>query len=112
TSHPTQKSEKLIAKLILASTNTNDFILDPFLGSGTTSVVAKKLGRKCLGIEVDEEYCLLAARRLERAETDIQIQGFEDHVFWERNTIKRQSPRAYTNGLTLFSEELYEPTIS
>ena len=45
TAHPTQKPEKLIAKLILASSNADDFIFDPFLGSGTTSVVAKKLGR-------------------------------------------------------------------
>jgi site-specific DNA-methyltransferase (adenine-specific) len=90
TDHPTQKSEKLLAKLILASTNPGDFVLDPFLGSGTTSVVAKKLGRKCLGIEIDEEYCLLAARRLELAEKDITIQGFSEGVFWERNTLSEQ----------------------
>ncbi|MBQ6727393.1 MAG: site-specific DNA-methyltransferase, partial [Clostridia bacterium] len=46
TAHPTQKSEKLIAKLILASSNVGDLVLDPFAGSGTTAVVAKKLGRK------------------------------------------------------------------
>jgi len=90
TDHPTQKSEKLLAKLMLASTNTGDFVLDPFLGSGTTVVVAKKLGRKALGIEVDEEYCLLSAQRLELAEIDNTIQGFSDGVFWERNTLAEQ----------------------
>ena len=53
TDHPTQKAEKLIAKLVLASTNSGDFVFDPFLGSGTTSVVAKKLGRHYLGIELE-----------------------------------------------------------
>src|SRR5438132_670393 len=70
TDHPTQKSEKLLAKMLLASTNVNDFVLDPFLGSGTTAVVAEKLGRRFLGIEMNKEYCLLAAKRLEIAELD------------------------------------------
>ncbi len=87
TDHPTQKSEKLIAKIMLASSTPNDFILDPFLGSGTSSVVAKKLGRKYLGIDANEEYCLLAERRLELAESDSRIQGLAGGVFWERNTL-------------------------
>ena len=87
TDHPTQKSEKLIAKLVLASTNPGDFVLDPFLGSGTTSVVAKKLGRKYLGIELDETYSLLVERRLEIADSEPEIQGFSNGVFWERNTL-------------------------
>ncbi len=86
TDHPTQKSEKLIAKLLLASSNPGDLVFDPFLGSGTTSVVAKKLGRRHLGIERDEEYCLLAERRLELADSNPRIQGLADGVFWERNT--------------------------
>ncbi len=86
TDHPTQKSEKLLAKIILASTNPGDFVFDPFLGSGTTSVVAKKLERKFLGIELDQEYCLLAAKRIELAGETKTIQGFADGVFWERNT--------------------------
>jgi site-specific DNA-methyltransferase (adenine-specific) len=86
TDHPTQKPEKLVAKLLLASTKPGDFVLDPFLGSGTTSVVAKKLGRRYLGIELDEQYCLLAERRLELAESRPEIQGLRDGVFWERNT--------------------------
>ena len=86
TDHPTQKPEKLIAKIILASTNAADLILDPFAGSGTTAVVAKKLGRDFVAIESDENYCLLAQKRLELAETDKSIQGFADGVFWERNS--------------------------
>ena len=86
TDHPTQKPEKLLAKVILASTNPGDAVLDPFAGSGTTAVVAKKLGRRFTAIERDEEYCLFALKRLEMAETDGTIQGFEDGVFWERNS--------------------------
>lgn len=86
TDHPTQKPEKLLAKVILASTNPGDLILDPFAGSGTTAVVAKKLGRDFVVIESDEQYCQLAAKRLEMAETERSIQGFEDGVFWERNS--------------------------
>jgi site-specific DNA-methyltransferase (adenine-specific) len=93
TNHPTQKSEKLIAKMILASTNDGDTVLDPFLGSGTTSVVAKKLGRRYLGIEINEEYALLAEKRLELAETDPAIQGYANSVFWERNTMAMQKAR-------------------
>ena len=89
TDHPTQKPEKLLAKIILASTNPGDLILDPFAGSGTTAVAAKKLGRDFVIIESDENYCLLAAKRLELAETDKSIQGFEDGVFWERNSQPR-----------------------
>jgi len=90
TDHPTQKSEKLLAKLILASSHEGDTILDPFLGSGTTSVVAKKLGRRFIGIESDETYALLAEKRLERAELQKEIQGFTDGVFWERNSLASQ----------------------
>jgi len=86
TDHPTQKPEKLLAKIILASTNPGDLILDPFAGSGTTAVVAKKLDRRFVAIESDEQYCLLAAKRLEMADTDCSIQGFTEGVFWERNS--------------------------
>ena len=85
TAHPTQKPEKLIARLILASSNPGDLVLDPFLGSGTTSVTASKLGRHYIGIEIDERYCIWAQQRLQRAKADKTIQGYEDGVFWERN---------------------------
>lgn len=85
TAHPTQKPEKLIAKLILASSNENDLILDPFAGSGTTSVVAKKLGRNYIGIEQNPLYCAWAEYRLFQAETDKTIQGYENGIFTKRN---------------------------
>lgn len=88
TDHPTQKPEKLYAKLVLASSREGDTIFDPFLGSGTSAVVAKKLSRHFCGIELNEEYSLLAQKRLELAEKDKSIQGFSDGVFWERNTNK------------------------
>ncbi|AEE96496.1 DNA methylase N-4/N-6 domain protein [Mahella australiensis 50-1 BON] len=87
THHPTQKPEKLLAKIILASSNPGDIILDPFLGSGTTSVVAKKLGRRYVGIEIDNTYCCLAEKRLAAADRDRSIQGYSDGVFWERNSL-------------------------
>jgi site-specific DNA-methyltransferase (adenine-specific) len=86
TDHPTQKPEKLLAKIILASSQEGDLVFDPFNGSGTTTVVAKKLGRQYLGVEIDETYCCLAQKRLDLAASDQGIQGYADGVFWERNT--------------------------
>ena len=65
-SHPTQKPEALMYRIILSSTNKGDIILDPFLGSGTTAVVAKKLQRNFIGIEQDKEYISLAKKRLKQ----------------------------------------------
>ena len=85
TAHPTQKSEKLIAKIMLASSLEGNVVLDPFLGSGTTSVVAKKLNRHYIGIEMEVQYAVWAEQRLAMAEEDRNIQGFSNGVFWERN---------------------------
>ena len=90
TDHPTQKPEKLYAKLVLASSREGDLVFDPFMGSGTACVVAKKLGRRYLGVELDREYCLWAAARLRAADSDRSIQGYSDGVFWERNTQAEQ----------------------
>jgi site-specific DNA-methyltransferase (adenine-specific) len=90
TDHPTQKPEKLLAKIILASSNEGDVVFDPFLGSGTTSVVAKKLKRHYVGIEIENRYAATAEYRLEKAETETDIQGYVDGVFWERNSLKYQ----------------------
>lgn len=87
TDHPTQKPEKLIAKLILASSKENDVVFDPFLGSGTTSVVAKKLNRHYIGIEAELEYCCLAEKRLALAEAHPHIQGYSEGCFYERNIL-------------------------
>jgi len=87
TAHPTQKPEKLIAKLILASSNPGDIVFDPFLGSGTTSVTAAKLDRRYVGIEQNPNYCIWAEKRLELAKQNPQIQGYTNGVFWERNIL-------------------------
>lgn len=90
TDHPTQKPEKLYAKLILASSKPSDNVFDPFLGSGTTAVVANKLGRKYCGVEINHEYCLWAAKRLRQSVYINTIQGYVDGVFWERNSLGDQ----------------------
>ena len=108
TDHPTQKPEKLIAKLVLASSRRGDFVFDPFLGSGTTAVVARKLHRRFCGIEINQEYCCWAAKRLKAAETDPSIQGFSEGVFWERNSLSVQKShkarRSSDATLGLFDE--------
>lgn len=90
TDHPTQKPEKLLAKLLLASSREGDFVFDPFLGSGTTAAVARKLGRRFLGIEMDEIYACLALKRVELANDDPGVQGYAGGVFWERNSLNAQ----------------------
>lgn len=90
TEHPTQKPEKLYAKFILASSKPGDMIFDPFMGSGTAPVVAKKLQRHFIGVEINEEYCLWAAKRLLMADNDTSIQGYCDGIFWERNSLAMQ----------------------
>lgn len=66
--HPTQKPLELIKNYITIGSNENDFILDPFMGSGTTLVAAKQLGRKAIGIEIEEKYCEIAVKRLAQME--------------------------------------------
>ncbi|MCP5062600.1 MAG: site-specific DNA-methyltransferase, partial [Ignavibacteriae bacterium] len=100
TDHPTQKPEKLIAKFILASCPEEGIIFDPFLGSGTTSVVAKKLGRHYFGIEMNEEYAMWAEKRLLNTKDNNSIQGYGDGVFWERNTLSLQKKTIKRNNNT------------
>lgn len=98
TDHPTQKPEKLMAKIILASSNEGDVVFDPFLGSGTTAVVAKKLNRHYCGIELDETYSCLIEKRLQLANEQKTIQGYSDGVFWERNSnVEQQSKKVKQN---------------
>lgn len=63
--HPTQKPEVLLERIILATSKKEDVVLDPFLGSGTTSYVAKKLNRRYIGIEKEEKYYKIAKKRIE-----------------------------------------------
>lgn len=90
TAHPTQKPEKLLAKLILASSKEGDLVFDPFAGSGSALVTAKKLSRRFCGIEQNGQYCAWAEKRLELAEIDCRIQGYAGGVFWERNSLAAQ----------------------
>lgn len=94
TAHPTQKPEKLIAKLLLASSSEGDVVFDPFAGSGTTAVTAKKLGRRFVVVEQNELYCAWAMKRLEMAGKDPSIQGYRGGVFWERNSWAEQLKEA------------------
>lgn len=96
TAHPTQKPEKLIAKIMLASSSEGHVVFDPFLGSGTTSVVAKKLSRRYIGVEAEAQYCVWAEQRLEMAEDDPSIQGYVNGVFWERNSLAAQNTEAHS----------------
>ena len=84
--HSTQKPESLLHRILLASTNKNDFVFDPFLGTGTTAIVAKKLGRNYFGIEKEKKYFKTAKQRLEKT------MKIEDHYL---DTIKnnRSKPR-------------------
>ena len=68
TAHPAQYPEELIERIILTGTNEGDIVLDPFMGSGTTAAVAKKLSRHYLGYETVEEYCQIAEDRLKKIE--------------------------------------------
>jgi len=97
TEHPTQKPEKLIAKLVLASSDEGNMVFDPFLGSGTTAVVAKKLGRRFLGVEVEWEYCLISQKRINMASDNKRIQGYENGVFLERNTVQLRPSKPSVN---------------
>ena len=63
--HPTQKPETLINRLVLASSNPNDKVLDPFMGSGTTAVSCKKNNRNFIGFEIDEKYYLDSIKRIQ-----------------------------------------------
>ena len=105
TDHPTQKPEKLYAKLILASCKKGGLVFDPFLGSGTASVVAKKLDRHFCGIELNEEYCLWTTKRLRLAQSDKNIQGYKDNVFWERNSLQEQNKKSKQKPTTDIEED-------
>ena len=91
TDHPAQKPEKLLAKLILSNTRPNDVVFDPFMGSGTTAVVAQKLGRNFVCVEQNKIYCCWAQKRL--GQSDNRIQGYADGVFWERNSLPEQTKK-------------------
>jgi site-specific DNA-methyltransferase (adenine-specific) len=90
TLHPTQKPEELLRKIVFASSNPNDFVLDPFSGSGTTLVVAEQLGRKWLGCELNSDYNKYAINRLENIIYRTPLEWLE---FDRKNEKRRKSIR-------------------
>lgn len=94
--HPTQKPIALLERIIKASTNPNDLVLDPFSGSFTTSFVAKKLGRRSIGIDITEDYIKIALRRLElsneyNGETLLKpLKSYEQNQINEQNIVNEQ----------------------
>jgi site-specific DNA-methyltransferase (adenine-specific) len=105
--HSTQKPEALLYRVILASSNPGDIVLDPFFGSGTTGAVARKLRRHWIGIEKEEHYVEIARQRLEKAIPDL----FSDQLFDVRDK-KRLEPRIpfgslLENGLLQPGQPLY-----
>ena len=107
TDHPTQKPEKLVAKLVLASSREGDCVFDPFVGSGTSVVVAEKLRRRWCGVEINTEYLYWALKRVASAREDATIQGYEKGVFWERNSIPDQRTRSRSDGSNERQESLF-----
>lgn len=103
TEHPTQKPEKVMAKMILASSNEGDIVLDPFVWSWTTSVVAKKLWRKFIGIEQEKEYCVVSQHRLNMADLEKSIQWIENWIFLERNTMSSERTKLSKKPNTLIN---------
>jgi site-specific DNA-methyltransferase (adenine-specific) len=86
TAHPTQKPEELLRKLVLASSNAGDLVVDPFLGSGTTAVVAEQLQRRWKGCDTLLEYCQWAIRRIELVEN----WSIEKWVEYDRQNAERR----------------------
>lgn len=83
TPHPAQFPLAVIERIIRASSNPNDLILDPFMGSGTTAVAALENGRSVLGFEIRPDYCAIAAQRIEHYTTQRQNGGFQPYLFGE-----------------------------
>jgi len=73
TSHPTEKPERLLERIISIGSKEGDMVLDPFMGSGTTGVVAKRLNRNFVGIEIDNEYFSIAKKRIELTQTSVNL---------------------------------------
>jgi len=87
TAHPTQKPEELLRKIVLASSNQGDLVVDPFLGSGTTAVVAEQLGRKWKGCDTSREYCEWAAHRIQLVEE----WPIEKWIRYDRENVERRT---------------------
>lgn len=97
TPHPTQKPEELLRKIILASSNPGDLVIDPFLGSGTTAVVAEQLQRRWMGCELSLEYCQWAKQRIELVEP----KSIEEWIESDRQNLQRRQSIRWTSNVCL-----------
>ena len=92
--HPTQKPLRLLVRMILASTNQGDWILDPFSGSSTTGIAANLCGRRFAGLEQEEGFCKLSKARREEIENlnnqNILIEHIDDLHFLESSDMVRE----------------------
>lgn len=94
TIHPTEKPESLLEKFILWGSKENDIILDPFLGSGTTGVVAKKLNRNFIGTEINPDYFKIAQERIEKTQIDFErIEYYNKIINQKRNTSNQKDTK-------------------
>jgi DNA modification methylase len=103
--HPTQKPEALLERVTLASTNPGDLILDPFFGTGTTGAVAKRLGRRWLGIETKANYIAIAQQRIEAIEANSGMNQFQ--VAEPQKNKRIPFPELLRKGLVKPGQELY-----
>ena len=107
TAHSTQKPEALLYRVILSSSNPGDLVLDPFMGSGTTGVVAKRLHRDWLGIESENKYIELAQRRIDA----VQQEDYDSNLFDVRDLKYRKSRVSFAvlleNGLVRPGQKIY-----
>ena len=106
--HPTQKPEALLHRVILSSTNTGDVILDPFFGTGTTGAVAKRLGRRWLGIERSKKYSDLARRRIDAV--DVSEDAGLEITLSKRDQPRVPFGRVVEEGLLSPGDMLYDHT--
>src|SRR3954468_2344979 len=83
--HPTQKPESLLARVLLSASNPGDVVLDPFFGTGTTGAVAKRLGRRWIGIEREPDYIAVAQGRIDQ----VQVNSAEPPAVEERRSTQR-----------------------
>ena len=98
--HPAIFPEALAFDHIVSWSNPNDFILDPFLGSGTTAYCAKKLGRKCIGIEIEEKYCEIAAKRCSQTVMNLEVETPKETASTLPMDLENKSPENPVDILT------------
>ncbi|MEW6026712.1 MAG: site-specific DNA-methyltransferase, partial [Planctomycetota bacterium] len=106
TKHPTEKPESLLERIILIGSKENDTVLDPFMGSGTTGVVAKKLNRNFVGVEIDNGYFEMAKDRIDKTGAENILPGFDRklddkkviEIYTNKTLVLREKGIGYNSG--------------